>query len=189
MKIYLDNAATTPLLPEVVEVMTAIMQNDFGNPSSIHSHGRKAKTIIENARRTMAQTINASLSEIFFTSSATEANNMILKMAVQSKGIKRIISSPTEHHCVLHTLDYMAEQNLCEVVYLAVNTEGFIDMEELEMLLSEKNTPTLVSIMHANNEIGTLQDIENIALICQKYDALYHTDTVQTIGKIPIDIQ
>lgn len=188
-RVYFDNAATTPLLKEVIEVMHTIMQNDFGNPSSIHAHGRKAKTIIENARRVVAKAINASISEVFFTSSATESNNMILKNAVLQRGIKRIISTPIEHHCVLHSLDYIENNYNCEVIYLNVDSEGFIDLKQLDELLQNTDIPTLVSVMHGNNEIGTIQDIDKIGQLCAHYKALFHSDTVQTLGKIPLDVQ
>ncbi len=189
MRIYLDNASTTPMLPEVIDYMTEVMHNDFGNPSSIHQHGRKAKSIIENARKTVAKVINASLGEVFFTSSATEANNMILKNAVQDLGVQRIISSPTEHHCILHTLDYLTHHHKCEVIYLRVDAYGIIDYQQLEDLLSGTSLKTLVSIMHGNNEIGTMSDTIKIGALCHKYSALYHCDAVQTIGKYPVDVQ
>lgn len=188
-RIYLDNAATTPILPEVIDIMTDVMMHDFGNPSSIHAHGRKARTIIENARKIMAKAINASISEIFFTSSATESNNLVIKNSVFHNGIRRIISSPIEHHCVLHTIQYLEKYHNVDVLWLEVDNKGFINLEQLEHELSKNNVATLVSIMHANNEIGTLQDIYQIGHICQKYGALFHSDTVQTIGKWPIDVQ
>jgi len=189
MQIYLDNASTTPMLPEVVQHMTEVMNESYGNPSSIHRHGRKAKSIIENARKTVAKVINASLGEVFFTSSATEANNMVLKNAVQDLGIQRIISSPTEHHCILHTLDFLSHHQKCEVIYLRVDAFGNIDYDQLEDLLSNTSVKTLVSIMHGNNEIGTMSDTIKVGQLCHKYGALYHCDAVQTIGKYPIDVQ
>ncbi|MBP6234581.1 MAG: cysteine desulfurase [Saprospiraceae bacterium] len=189
MRIYLDNASTTPMLPEVIDYMTEVMHNDFGNPSSIHQHGRKAKSIIENARKVVAKVINASLGEVFFTSSATEANNMVIKNAVQDLGVQRIISSPTEHHCILHTLDYLTHHHKCEVIYLRVDAYGIIDYQQLEDLLSGTSLKTLVSIMHGNNEIGTMSDTIKIGQLCHKYGALYHCDAVQTIGKYHIDVQ
>lgn len=189
MQIYLDNASTTPMLPEVIQHMTDVINESYGNPSSIHRHGRKAKSIIENARKIVAKVINASLGEVFFTSSATEANNMILKNAVQDLGIQRIISSPTEHHCILHTLDFLTLHHKCEVQYLRVDECGVIDYEQLEDLLSTSSVKTLVSIMHGNNEIGTMSDTIKIGALCHKYSALYHCDAVQTIGKYPIDVQ
>ncbi len=189
MQIYLDNASTTPMLPEVVQHMTEVMNESYGNPSSIHRHGRKAKSIIENARKVVTKVINASLGEVFFTSSATEANNMVLKNAVQDLGVQRIISSPTEHHCILHTLDYLTHHHKCEVIYLRVDAYGIIDYQQLEDLLSGTSLKTLVSIMHGNNEIGTMSDTIKIGALCHKYSALYHCDAVQTIGKYHIDVQ
>ena len=189
MQIYLDNASTTPMLPEVIQHMTEVMNESYGNPSSIHRHGRKAKSIIENARKVVAKVINASLGEVFFTSSATEANNMVIKNAVQDLDIQRIISSPTEHHCILHTLDYLTHHHKCEVIYLRVDAYGIIDYQQLEDLLSGTSLKTLVSIMHGNNEIGTMSDTIKIGQLCHKYGALYHCDAVQTIGKYPIDVQ
>ncbi|MBC7884130.1 MAG: cysteine desulfurase [Saprospiraceae bacterium] len=189
MNIYFDNASTTPILPAVIEHMTEVMREDYGNPSSIHKHGRKAKSIIENARKMVAKVINASISEVFFTSSATEANNMVIKNAVQDLGIQRIISSPTEHHCILHTINYLESQKKCYVQYVDVDEEGNPDYEQLEVLLNASQEKTLVSIMHGNNEIGTMTDIYKIGMLCKKYNALFHCDTVQTIGKYPVDVQ
>ena len=189
MRIYLDNASTTPMLPEVIDYMTEVMHNDFGNPSSIHQHGRKAKSIIENARKTVAKVINASLGEVFFTSSATEANNMILKNAVQDLGIQRIISSPTEHHCILHSLDYLSMHKKCVIEYLRVDKDGTIDYYQLEDLLKNSDLKTLVSVMHGNNEIGTMSDITRTGRLCMQFEAMYHCDAVQTIGKYPVDVQ
>jgi len=188
-RIYLDNASTTPLHEEVKNTMKNVMENEFGNSSSIHFHGRRARTIVEQSRKTIAKLLNASVGEIFFTSSATEANNMVLKSLVSESGIKRIISSPTEHHCVLHSLDWISQMNMAEVVYLPVNNLGQPDLSELERLLKEHPTPTLVSLMYGNNEIGTLLDIENTIRICKLYQALFHCDAVQAIGKVPLDLQ
>ncbi len=189
MKVYFDNASTTPLLPEVISKMTQVMNEDFGNPSSIHSYGRKSRSIIENARKIVAKSLNASIGEVFFTSSATEANNMILKNAVFNLNVKRMISSPTEHHCVLHSLDYLQKNTNVEVVYLKVDNYGNPDLEELSFILSNSNKKTLVSLMHGNNEIGTMSDITKIGEICRANNALFHSDTVQTIGKYPINVQ
>lgn len=189
MKVYFDNASTTPLLPEVISKMTQVMNEDFGNPSSIHSYGRKSRSIIENARKIVAKSLNASIGEVFFTSSATEANNMILKNAVYNLNVKRIISSPTEHHCVLHSLDYLQKYTNIEVVYLKVDNYGNLDLEELSFILSKRDKKTLVSLMHGNNEIGTMSDITKIGEICSTNNALFHSDTVQTIGKYPINVQ
>jgi len=189
MRVYFDNASTTPVLPEVIGRMNEIMTEDFGNPSSIHFHGRKARSVVEHARKTVARIINASVGEVFFTSSATEANNMILKNAFFDLGIRRFITSPTEHHCVLYSLEYLEKRFGCSVLYVRVDEKGSIDSDDLERLLSEGNERTLVSIMHGNNEIGTMAPIEEIGALCEKYQALFHTDTVQTMGKYHIDVE
>lgn len=189
MRIYFDNASTTPMLTAVIDHMVKVSREDFGNPSSIHQHGRKAKSIVENARKLVAKALNASLGEVFFTSSATEANNMILKNAVQDLGIQKIISSPTEHHCVLHSLDYLTLHNKCMVEYIEVDKYGNINYNHLEVLLKNSNAKTMVSVMHGNNEIGTMTDIEKIGMMCKDYQTLFHCDSVQTIGKYSIDVQ
>lgn len=189
MKAYFDNASTTPLLAEVKLAMKEVIDNNYGNPSSIHSLGRSSKILIEDARSDMAQGIRASTGEIFFTSGATEANNMALLCSVRDLGVKTIISSPTEHHCILHTLDYISNHGLANVRYLKVNEEGHIDYEELTETIRSSAGNVLVSLMHANNEIGSIHDIDRIAAICQEEKALFHTDTAQTIGKLKIDVQ
>ena len=188
-RIYLDNAATTPLCEEAAAAMYEVMQQEFGNPSSIYAEGRAARAIIEQARKTVAQHIGASIGEIFFTSGGTESNNMALKCAVRDLGVERIISSKTEHHCVLHSLERLAQHGKVEVSFLVSDQEGRPDLHHLSTLL--KNDPhkkTLVSLMHSNNEIGTMIDLEAVGQVCQENGALFHTDTVQTIGYFPIDI-
>ncbi len=187
-RIYLDNAATTPIGEKARQEMKRVMDEVFGNPSSIHAEGRIAKTLIENARKIVANTISASLGEIFFTSCGTESNNMILNGAVRDLGVKRIISSPVEHHCVLHTLDYIKEHYGTEIIYLDVNKTAQADLDQLETLLQSSNVDTLVTLMHANNEVGTLSDIEKIGNLCKMYKAIFHTDTTQTIGHLAIDV-
>ena len=187
MRVYFDNASTTPLLDEVKQVMTQVINETYGNPSSIHLHGRQARIIVEEARKKIAHGINASTGEIFFTSGATEANNMVLLRSVKDLGVERIITSNIEHHCILHTLDYMVQEKMVEVVTLNVNSQGEIELSELEALLKE-DKKTLVSIMHGNNEIGTLADIAAMGALCNSYNALLHTDTAQTMGKIHIDV-
>lgn len=188
MRIYFDNASTTPILPEVASYMSEVITNNYGNPSSIHFIGRQSKIIVEDARKIIADGLGVSTGEIFFTSGATEANNMILYSAVKDLGIKRIISCTTEHHCNLHMFDYLTNNNLAEIVMLDVDAFGHIDYQELEELLKSNNGDTLVSLMHGNNEIGTLHNMEVIANLCTEYNALYHCDAAQTIGKIPIDM-
>lgn len=186
MAIYFDNAATTPLIPEVKEVMIDIIQNEYGNPSSIHMMGRVAKTIVERSRKTIANVVKSAVGEIFFTSGATESNNLILQKSVESLGIQRIISSPIEHHCVLHTLEFLQKKG-CDIIYLNVSSEGNIDLDQLEQLLKGSDAKTLVSIMHGNNELGNITDIKTIGKLCREHGALFHTDTAQTVGKLDID--
>ncbi len=188
MRIYLDSAATTQLHPEVIATMTEVMKQHYGNPSSIHAEGRTSRAMIEAARKTVANTINASIGEVFFTSCGTESNNMILKCAVRDLGVKRIISSPIEHHCVLHSLEQLKGAEQVEVVFLNINEKGQVDYNQLASLLKDQSVKTMVSLMHANNEIGTLLDIESVANLCQENQAYFHTDTVQTIGYYPIDV-
>ncbi len=188
MRIYLDNAATTPLRPEVIEAMTRSMELHFGNPSSIHADGRTARAAIEDARKTVAKHLRASIGETFFTSGGTESNNMAIKCAVRDLGVRRIISSPIEHHCVLHSLDSVEKQGVA-IEMVPVDERGRLDYDHLESLLQSGNgTKTLVSLMHANNEIGTLNDMERISQLCTTYGAYYHADTVQTMGHIPVDV-
>lgn len=186
-RIYLDNAATTSIHPLVIDEMTEVMREYYGNPSSIHASGRAARAKIEEARKRIAQHLNASIGEIFFTSGGTESNNMALKCAVRDLGVSRIISAPTEHHCNLHSLDVLAKQGT-NVIYLEVDRKGRVNYEQLEELLSDTSQKTLVSLMHANNEIGTRLDFERVSAMCKAQGALFHSDTVQTIGHFPIDV-
>ncbi len=188
MRVYFDNAATTPIAPEVIETMTKCMQEHYGNPSSIHADGRQVRAAIEGARKTVANCINSSIGEVFFTSGGTESNNMALKCAVRDLGVKRIISSPTEHHCILHTLEYLQEHNNVEIEYLSVCQKGKSTLAELEALLQDSEVPTLVTLMHANNEIGTMIDLQAVSEVCDQYGAYLHSDTVQTVGHFPIDV-
>ena len=188
MRIYFDNASTTPLLPEVQEAMIKVIKEDYGNPSSIHLLGRKSRIIVEESRKIIAHGLNASTGEIFFTSGATEANNMAFLGCVNDLGVKRIITTEIEHHCILHMLDQLSLHNSTEVVVLKVDKGGNIDLSELETLLNSSDIKTLVSIMHGNNEIGTIADIKAISALCQINGALFHTDTAQTMGKVPIDL-
>jgi cysteine desulfurase len=189
MRVYLDNAATTPMLPEVIEAMTLAMQTLHGNPSSIHGDGRKVRAAIEDSRKKVAKCIGASIGEVFFTSGGTESNNMAIKNSVRDLGVRRIITSPTEHHCGLHASENMEHYQNVELVFVKVNEKGIVDLAHLEELLQKNDKKTLVSLMHANNEIGTLLDIEKVGEICEKYTAYFHTDTVQTIGHFDINVQ
>lgn len=187
-RIFLDNSATTPIDPEVLEVMTAVMATNFGNPSSIHAEGRQARALIEQARKTVANALNCSIGEIFFTSGGTEANNMALKNSVRDLGVRRIISSPLEHHCVLHSLDTIRESGNATVEMVRIDEKGNVDLADLKRLLAASTEKTLVSLMHANNEIGNLLPLEEVAGICEAAGALFHCDTVQTMGYYPIDL-
>lgn len=187
MHIYLDNAATTPLDPEVIEVMVETMKNEYGNPSSIHAHGRQAKTIVEKARKTIANLLHASPAEIFFTSGGTEADNMAIVRSIEAYGITHAITTPIEHHAVLHTLEELAKNDKIQLDLLRLDAQGNIDLNQLEELLA-KNPRTLVSIMHANNELGNLTDIKRVSEICQQFHAIFHSDTVQTMGHYKHDL-
>ncbi|MCC6722701.1 MAG: cysteine desulfurase [Bacteroidia bacterium] len=188
MRVYLDNAATTPLDPEVVTAMTDVLSNYYGNPSAQHAIGRTAKGILEIARRNVAELINAKSSEIFFTSGGTEADNIVIRSAVTDLGIKNIITSPAEHHAVLYTAEAMHEKGLANLHLVKINNKGEIDLENLELLASTY-PDSLISIMHANNEIGTLADLKAISQIAKKYHCIFHSDTVQTMGHYKIDVE
>lgn len=187
-RIYLDNSATTPIDPLVLESITTAMAENYGNPSSIHAEGRKARATIEEARKRIANQLNCSIGEIFFTSGGTEASNMVLKNSVRDLGVEHIISSPLEHHCVLHSLDSIKASGAARISFVKVDREGKVDLDHLRELLAVTGEKTLVSLMHANNEVGTLLPLDEVSEICQDKGALFHTDTVQTIGYYPIDL-
>ncbi len=189
MNIYFDNAATTPLIPEVIEVMYETSKNVFGNPSSIHSFGRKSRAKIEKARKTIAKHLNASPLEIVFTSCGTESNNMILKTAVEKFQIQHLIISEIEHKCILETAKRIDANSNINLHIISVDEKGCIDLIELEKILAEQKGNKLVSLMHANNEIGTMIDLTKVGFICKKYNALFHSDTVQTMAHFPIDVK
>ncbi len=189
MSVYLDNAATTALHPEVLEAMIPYLIEHYGNPSSQHGIGREARSAVETARKQIAGTIQAHPGEIVFTSGGTEANNMILKGAVRDLGIRHIVTSPTEHHGVLHTIEYLVKSENIRLTILKVNSLGQIDLEELEEVLKNSPEKTLVSLMHANNETGAMTDLERTANICKSYHALFHSDTVQTFAHYRFDVQ
>ena len=186
--VYLDNAATTAILPEVVDVMTKVLTETYGNPSSTHNYGRNAKAIIEQARKTIAKQLNVSSSEIIFTSGGTEADNLILQSAVKDLGVKTIITTQIEHHAVLNTVNYLSENYDVEIVYLDLDENGQINYNQLSETLESKEN-VLVSLMHVNNEIGNILDIKNVADLCQANNALFHSDTVQSIGHYHLDLQ
>lgn len=184
---YLDNAATTPLLEEVIEAMVEIMKSHYGNPSSTHSIGQEAKAILEGTRRKIAQALQVTPAEIIFTSCGTEANNLILKSAAEELHIQRIITTRLEHKCVAESVINLHQTKNIEVVYLQVNEFGDVDLQQLEQLLKSSDKPTLVTLMHANNEIGNLLDLEKAAIICKEHGAYMHSDTVQTMAHLPLD--
>lgn len=189
MRIYLDNAATTAIHPDVLDAMLPYLKEFYGNPSSQHSAGREVRSAIEESRKTIAQLLNAHPGDIIFTSGGTESNNTVLKGAVRDLGVKHIVISPIEHHCVLDTAEYLLQTGQVKLSVLSVNELGQIDLNELETILSESQEKTLVSIMHANNEIGTLINIDAVAHLCKTYGALFHSDTVQTFAHYSIDVQ
>jgi cysteine desulfurase len=188
MKVYLDNAATTSLAKEALDEMLPFLTENFGNPSSIHGYGRKSRAAIEKSRKIVATTLNASTAEVFFTSCGTESNNMVIKQSVKNLGVRRIISSTIEHHCVLHSVDMEAREGI-KVDMVNIGHYGEVDYDHLESLLKSSDEKTLVTLMHSNNEIGTLLDLERVSSLCEKYNAYFHTDTVQTIGYFPFDVQ
>ena len=188
--IYLDNAATTSIDPEVIEVMSHSMATNNGNPSSIHQYGRKAKAAVEQARKNIAKHFNVSASELIFTAGGTEADNLILHNAVRNLGVSVIITARIEHHAVLHTCEHLKREHDTVVLYVDVDAQGDVDLEHLERLLRDNEAAKcLVSLMYINNEIGNILPIDAVCAICKQYDALFHSDTVQAIGHYPIDLQ
>jgi len=188
MRIYLDNAATTPLDPEVFEAMKPFMLEDFGNPSSTHAHGRKVRAAIESARKRVAELINCTPGEVIFTSGGTEADNAIIRSAVETYGIKNAISSPIEHHAVTHSLGNLVNHDMIKLHYVNLDPKGHVDLNHLEGLLKEF-PGSLVSLMHANNEIGNLLDMEAVGALCNTYQAYLHSDMVQTVGHYRHDMK
>ena len=187
-RVFLDYAATTPVSPEIIEMMSNLMGSHFGNPSSIHSYGRESKTIVEQARKTIASLLNTSPGNIFFTSGGTEADNMAIKCAIHDHDIKHAITSKISHHAVLYPLEDFSNENIIDLSYIDIDNSGTISLDHLEKLLKDNNR-TFVSIMHANNEIGTIQPLKEIGEICKKYNAIFHSDTVQTMGHFSFDMQ
>jgi cysteine desulfurase len=185
--IYFDNAATTPIRNEVIEVMTSVLKNNFGNASSSHSFGRSSKTLIEKHRKDIAAYFKVSPAEIIFTSGGTEADNLVLRSAVRDLGVKTFITSKIEHHAILHTLDQLSKEYEIEVLFVNLDSDGEVDYNHLEKLLAT-NHNVLVSLMHVNNEIGNLLDIKRVADLCKTHNALFHSDTVQSVGHYPLDL-
>jgi cysteine desulfurase len=187
MRVYLDNAATTPLDPEVFEAMKPFLLEDFGNPSSTHSHGRKVRAAIESARKKIAELLHCTPGEIIFTSGGTEADNAILQSSIQTYGIRHVITSPIEHHAVDHTLNYLQKNSGINTHHVELDEKGHVNFSHLITLL-EKFPNALVSLMHANNEIGNLLDIHRVAELSNQYKAYFHSDTVQTVGHYRHDL-
>ena len=186
--VYFDNAATTQLRPEVIDKMTKVMQDCYGNASSTHSFGRSAKAVVEQARKTVAKHLNVSASEIVFTSGGTEADNLVLLSAVRDLGIKNIITSRIEHHAVLHTVAQLEGEYGISINYVDLDKNGQVNYAHLEQLL-QSTDKTLVSLMHVNNEIGNILDIKRVADLCKQNQALFHSDTVQSVGHYKLDLQ
>lgn len=188
-RIYLDNAATTSLDPRVLEAMMPYLTEKFGNPSSIYSYGRETRMAIENARKSVAKILNAHPAEIFFTSGGTESSNTAITASVRDLGCTHIISSEIEHHATLHTVEELRCRGEAELSYVKLQADGTVDIENLEELLASHSGKTLVTLMHANNEIGTLLDLHVVGNLCKKYGAIFHSDTVQTVGHFPLDLR
>lgn len=188
-RIYFDNAATTALDPQVLEVMMPYLTEKFGNPSSIYSYGRETRLAIETARKSVAKILNAHPAEIFFTSGGTESSNTAINAAVHDLGCRHIITSAIEHHATLHTVENLFHRGEVALSYVKLLPDGHIDLEDLEQLIAGTDDKTLVTLMHANNEIGTILDIHAVGEICKKYGAIFHSDTVQTVGHFPFDLR
>ena len=188
MRVYLDNAATTQIAPEVIDFMTDLMKSDYANPSSIHHGGRKSRILIENARKTVSGFLNTSPGNIFFTSGGTEADNMAIRCGIIDNKISHAITSSISHKAVIYPLEELKEKEIIHLDYIKLDKNGRIDLSHLEELL-QNNPKTFVSIMHANNEIGTIQPIKEIGDLCMKYNAIFHCDTVQTMAHYPINLQ
>jgi cysteine desulfurase len=188
-RIYLDNAATTPLDKQVLDAMLPYMTEYFGNPSSIYSYGRESRLAIENARKTVARILNANPGEIFFTSGGTESDNMAISSAIYDLGCRHILTSQVEHHAVLHTVEHFDHKDIITSSFIKVFPDGHVDLNDLEEQLASRDERCLVSLMHANNEIGNILDINAAGEICKKYNAIFHSDTVQTVGHYKLDLR
>ena len=188
-RIYFDNAATTALDPQVLETMMPYLTEKFGNPSSIYSYGRESRMAIETARKSVAKILNAHPAEIFFTSGGTESSNTAITAAVRDLGCKHIITSPIEHHAVSHSVEYLDNMDVAKVSLVKLLPNGHVDLEDLEKLLAASEEKVLVTLMHANNEIGNILDIHAVGKLCKLYNAIFHSDTVQTVGHFPFDLR
>lgn len=189
MRIYFDNAATTALDPQVLEAMMPYLTEKFGNPSSIYSYGRESRLAIENARKSVAKLLGAHPAELFFTSGGTESSNTAIYAAINDLGCTHIVSSPLEHHATLHTVEHLHKAKGVALSWVRVNELGHVDLEHLEELIAGHQGKTLVTLMHANNEIGNITDLHAVGTICQRYQAIFHSDTVQTVGHYPFDLR
>ena len=189
MNVYFDNAATTPLRKEVIHVISKVMGDCFGNPSSVHAFGRTAKTNLETARKGIAKLLNAAPQEIIFTSGGTESDNMILHCAVKDLGVRTIISSKIEHHAILHAMEALKINNGIRTLYVDVTKDGSVDLDHLKVLLQSDDSRKLVSLMHVNNEIGNILDLNVVGKLCQDNNALFHTDAVQGVGHFTFDLE
>ena len=187
-RVFLDNAATTPMAPEIIDMMSEMMKTHFANPSSVHSYGRESKIVVENARKKIASLLNTSPGSIFFTSGGTEADNMAIKCGIHDHKITHAITSKISHHAVLYPLEDLEKEGIIKLSYVNIDENGVVDLNHLEELL-QNNARTFVSIMHANNEIGTIQDIKAIGDVCKEYKAIFHSDTIQTMAHFTFDMQ
>lgn len=188
-RIYLDNAATTSLDPQVLEAMMPYLTTHFGNPSSIYSYGRECRMAIENARKSVAKILNAHPAEIFFTSGGTESSNTAITAAVRDLGCQHIITSVIEHHATSHTVEHLYHSGDVSLSFVNLLPNGHIDLDDLEKLLAQSEEKCLVTLMHANNEIGNILDIQAVGELCKRYSAIFHSDTVQTVGHFPFDLR
>jgi cysteine desulfurase len=188
-RIYFDNAATTALSPQVLETMIPYLTEKFGNPSSIYSYGRETRMAIEQARKSVAKILNAHPAEIFFTSGGTESSNTAITSSIRDLGCKHVITSPIEHHAVSHTVEHLDNMDAVKVSYVKLLPNGHVDIDDLEKLLASTEEKTLVTLMHANNEIGNILDIHAVGNLCKLYNAIFHSDTVQTVGHFPFDLR
>ena len=188
-RIYFDNAATTSLDPLVLQEMMPYLTEKFGNPSSIYSYGRESRMAIEQARKSVAKNLGAKPSEMFFSSGGTESSNTILHAAIYDLGCKHIISSPIEHHATLHTVEHLSKKAGIALSYVNILPNGHIDLTHLQSLLESNSDKTIVSIMHANNEIGNMINLHTVGTICKNHNAYFHSDTVQTVGHFPFNLK
>ncbi|WP_121907354.1 cysteine desulfurase family protein [Ulvibacter antarcticus] len=186
-KVYFDNAATTQLRSEVIHCISEVLRTEYGNPSSTHSYGRSSKSLLENARKEIAGHLNVSASEIIFTSGGTEADNLILNSCVRDLGVTRIISSKIEHHAVLYTINELQKSHGIQIDFVDLDEFGHVDYGHLESLVRDTTQKTLVSLMHVNNEVGCILDIDRVAKLCKANNALFHSDTVQSVGHYKLD--